>query len=326
MRYWWVNQNQTYAHEVGGNYLWSPKVNANGNRNPFYEFMREVAPGDVVFSFCDTRIRAIGIARSHAYEAPKPLEFQNAGAYWNKVGWRVDVGFVELMVQPRPADHMELIGKVLPEKYAPLQFNGKGLQGVYLTEVTEAFANVLLGLMDQAARNLVRASFQQDAAGLRADAVGLVEWEAHQIAEVQNNKSIPETDRLAVILARRGQGKFKENVLKREHRCRITLVDRIEHLRASHCKPWRDASNSERLDGENGLLLTPSMDHLFDRGFISFKDNGDVLVSPVAHKPSLGKMGLATDTKINVGSFTSMQKKYLEFHRNFVFLESRNRN
>jgi protein-S-isoprenylcysteine O-methyltransferase Ste14 len=37
MPYWWVNQNQTYKHELGGSYLWSPKRNANGVRNPFYE-------------------------------------------------------------------------------------------------------------------------------------------------------------------------------------------------------------------------------------------------------------------------------------------------
>lgn len=56
MRYWWVNQNQTYRHEVRGGYLWSPKRKANQARNPFYDFMREVAPGDVVFSFADTVI------------------------------------------------------------------------------------------------------------------------------------------------------------------------------------------------------------------------------------------------------------------------------
>jgi hypothetical protein len=58
MRYWWVNQNQTFRQEIDGGCLWSPKRNKNGNRNPFYEFMREVAPGDIVFSFCDTRIAA----------------------------------------------------------------------------------------------------------------------------------------------------------------------------------------------------------------------------------------------------------------------------
>ena len=81
MRYWWVNQNQTYRHEVLGRYLWSPKRKANGQANAFYDFMREVAPGDVVLSFADTRIKAIGIARSNAYEAPKPLEFGQTGAY-----------------------------------------------------------------------------------------------------------------------------------------------------------------------------------------------------------------------------------------------------
>ena len=64
MRYWWVNQNQTYTTEVRGNFMWSPKANANGARNPFYDFMREVAPDDIVFSFCDTRIKALGARRT----------------------------------------------------------------------------------------------------------------------------------------------------------------------------------------------------------------------------------------------------------------------
>ena len=55
MRYWWVNQNQTFRQEIAGGYLWSPKRNANGARNPFYESMREVSPGDLIFSFVDTR-------------------------------------------------------------------------------------------------------------------------------------------------------------------------------------------------------------------------------------------------------------------------------
>jgi putative restriction endonuclease len=96
MRYWWVNQNQTYRHEVQGGYLWSPKRNANGNRNAFYESMREVAPGDVIFSFKDTFICAIGTAQSYCWESPKPLEFGNAGQNWENVGWKVTVRFTEL--------------------------------------------------------------------------------------------------------------------------------------------------------------------------------------------------------------------------------------
>ena len=60
MRYWWVNQNQTYRAEVRGGFMWSPKRKADGSKNPYYDNMLEVSPGDIVLSFCDTRILAIG--------------------------------------------------------------------------------------------------------------------------------------------------------------------------------------------------------------------------------------------------------------------------
>jgi predicted restriction endonuclease len=108
-----------------------------------------------------------------------------------------------------------------------------------------------------------------------------------------------------------------------ETKCRVTGVENPVHLVASHCKPWRDSTNVERLDGENGLLLTPSIDHLFDRGFIGFENNGKLIISPVAHRPSLERMGVETEQIVNVGGFSSGQKQFLDFHRNSVFLESR---
>ena len=65
MRYWWVNQNQTFRQEIVGGYLWSPRRNANGARKPFDKSMREISPGDFIFSFVDTCIAAIGIAKSY---------------------------------------------------------------------------------------------------------------------------------------------------------------------------------------------------------------------------------------------------------------------
>jgi putative restriction endonuclease len=90
---------------------------------------------------------------------------------------------------------------------------------------------------------------------------------------------------------------------------------------ASHCKPWRDSTNEERLNGENGLLLTPSIDHLFDRGFIGFEDSGDLLISPVANRPSLQRMGVETNRLVNVGVFTEGQRRFLEYHRTSVLLQ-----
>jgi hypothetical protein len=77
-------------------------------------------------------------------------------------------------------------------------------------------------------------------------------------AGIESDTSIPLTDREAIVRARRGQGLFKDRVMEIERGCRITGVTNPVHLIASHCKPWRDSDNSERLNGENGLLLTPS--------------------------------------------------------------------
>ena len=319
MRHWWVNQNQTYRHEVQGGYLWSPKRNANGARNPFYESMREVAPGDLVFSFKDTRIIAIGIAQSYCWESPKPLEFGNAGQNWENIGWRVKVKFTELSNTIRPKDHMAVLGPVLPDRYSPLQPNGNGLQSVYLTELSNPFAEVLTGLIGLEALQLELAA--QSVMPVTSDDLDF--WESKLELDIAADTSVRETEREAIVRARVGQGLFKERVSKIETRCRLTGVENPVHLVASHCKPWRDSTNQERLDGENGLLLTPSIDHLFDRGFIGFENNGRLIISPVAHRPSLQRMGVDTERVVNVGGFSAGQRNFLDFHRNAVFLQSR---
>jgi putative restriction endonuclease len=318
MAYWWVNQNQTHRQELQGGYLWSPKRNANGARNPFYESMREVAPGDLIFSFIDTRILAIGIAQSYCWESPKPAEFGATGHYWENIGWKVKVTFTSLNNQVRPKEHMEVLRRVLPKKYSPLQPNGNGLQSIYLVELPPALAEVLLGLIGLEARNLTSAAKTV----LPVSADDLDFWERKIEQDISNDTSLKETDRSAIIRARIGQGLFKERVRKIETRCRVTGVENLVHLVASHCKPWRDSSNDERLNGENGLLLTPSIDHLFDRGFIGFENDGDLIISPVAHRPSLLRMGIDTTKVVNVGEFTSGQKQFLDFHRNAVLLQS----
>jgi putative restriction endonuclease len=318
MRYWWVNQNQTYRHEIQGGYLWSPKRNANGARNPFYESMREVAPGDLILSFVDTRILAVGIAQSYCWESPKPPEFGNSGQNWENVGWRVKVHFAELANKIRPKDHIDLLRPLLPERYSPLQPNGNGLQSVYLTEVPAPLAEVLVGLVGQEIAPIAQAA----SAARPVSADDLDSWERKLEQGVADNISIPETERLAIIRARKGQGLFKERVGQIEARCRITGVENPAHLVASHCKPWRDSNNEERLDGENGLLLTPTIDHLFDRGFIGFEDNGQLIISPVAHRPSLQQMGIDFTPGVNVGGFTSGQRWFLDFHRSAVLLQS----
>lgn len=324
-RFWWVNQNQTYRQEIDGGYLWSPKRKSNEGRNPFYEFMREVAPGDLVFSFKDTYIKAIGVATDFCYEAPKPDEFGTAGPNWNKVGWKVPVHWTSVLSKMRPSEHMDTLRALLPKKYSPLRPNGHGLQAVYLTAVPTSMALELGRIIGPPVDLLVKGQIGNDLTlpppgQSRAE---ITSWEDHLERQIQVARNISETERTQVVKARRGQGQFRDNVLEIEKRCRVTGVDKPEHLVASHCKPWRDCDKAyERLDGENGLMLTPTIDHLFDRGFIAFESSGHLVVSPSANKDALNRMGVVTNKSVNVGTFSDGQKNYLEFHREKVFLEA----
>lgn len=319
MRYWWVNQNQTWRQEQAGGYLWSPKRNRNDARNHFYETMREVSPGDIVFAFVETFITTIGVVQSYCWESPKPAEFGGAGAYWSNVGWKVRVLFTPLTNQVRPKDHIKLLRPLQPDRYAPLQSNGNGKQAIYLAELTPAFAEALVGLIGVEAEAAIPTLPVETPLQTGDD---LDYWE-HQIEKtIQDDRVLVSTEKEAIIRARRGQGLFKERVRRIENRCRITGVYNSVHLIASHCKPWRDSTNEERLEGENGLLLTPSIDHLFDRGFIGFEDNGTLIISPVADRPSLERMGVETKHTFNAGNFSEGQRHYLEFHRDMVLLKT----
>jgi hypothetical protein len=323
MRYWWVNHKQTFRHEFRGNYVWSPKTKRGGALNPFYETMREVAPGDVVFSYADGVIQGFGIAQTHCYTSPRPDEFGHIGEVWDEIGWRVDVNFVPIQPLLRPADHMKALAPVLPERYSPIRPNGHGNQAVYLASIPRAMALMLGQLISPELLRIVQGLRTAEEPGiLDSELRGIGEWEETETKRILEAKTLAETTRNALIKARVGQGLFRRNLSEFENHCRITGVTYQAHLFASHIKPWRESTNEERLNGENGLLLTPSIDHLFDRGFISFEDNGELLISDVARKESVRRMGVDTEHVVQVGGFSDGQKFFLAHHRRAVFLEA----
>ena len=306
MRYWWVNQNQTYEYEVSGGFLWSPKTKANGGFNYFYATMEQVSPGDLVFSFCDTQIKAIGVVQTPAVTSPKP-DFRNAGSNWSDVGWYVEVEFEELQNPIKPKDFMTQIIPHLPEKYSPLQQNGKGLQGIYLTEISSDFGNLLIDLTDA---NIV--NIQNYLAPLSA-----IESELEINMEIMAKGIEGDLEKIQLVKARRGQGIFRANVRLVEKGCRVTGVSNKKHLRASHIKPWSKSDNKEKISGYNGLLLAPHIDHLFDRGFITFSGSGNLLISDKLPAEVLSKWKIPEE--INVGNFHKQQNVFLEYHLSEVF-------
>jgi hypothetical protein len=322
MNFWWVNHKQTFRQEFYRKYIWSPKRKRNNQINPFYETMREVAPGDIVYSFADGAIRGFGVARTHCYTSPRPDEFGHIGQAWNEVGWRVDVDFQPFTEPILPTHHMEAITPTLPERYSPIRSTGHGNQGVYLAQISRAMALIVAQLASPELLGIIQGiQVSERPQAPLPELRGIAEWEEQECAKISGDSRLPNTEKQALIKARRGQGKFRENVASLERLCRVTRVDRPEHLIASHIKPWRESDNRERLYAGNGLLLTPTIDHLFDRGFISFENNGELLISPVAHTDSIGKMGVITDRIVNVGSFAQAQEEFLEFHRTSVFLK-----
>jgi predicted restriction endonuclease len=278
--------------------------------------MKLVSPGDIVFSFKNTVIPAVGIIGSNGYEALKPDEFDSTAQNWDKVGWKVDVNYHDLSSNIRPKNIINELKAYLPEKYSPLTIDGNGLQSVYLAEVPQKMADVLISHMSDEERTFLAS----------ADKVLLDNDDVKDMAEEEvtkkiiASKMIDNTEKDALIKARRGQGIFKMNLMQYENRCRITKVNNPKHLIASHIKPWRYCeTNEERLDGENGLLLTPSVDHLFDKGYLTFDDKSNLLISRTADGASLKQMGINVEEIINVGDFTAKQKIYLAYHRDNIF-------
>ena len=140
----------------------------------------------------------------------------------------------------------------------------------------------------------------------------MIEEEDAEVNKILN-LPIPDTEKNQLVKARIGQGIFRTRVEEIESRCRMTGVSDKRFLVASHIKPWRASNNNERLDGNNGLLLSPHVDKLFDKGWISFSGAGRILCSNETIQTIMKAWGL--DINKNVGVFTIEQEKYLEYHR-----------
>ncbi len=308
-QYWWVSQNQTYNQEVSGNFMWSPKTNVNGGTVPSYEFMKDMQVGDIVFSFAGTYIKAIGVVTAPAQSSVKP-DFGTAGSNWINDGWLVDVAFQELgMAEFKPRDHMDLLTPTLPELHSPIRPDGGGNQ-IYLAKISKEMSDVLIALSKGVGSSIVAELSKNIEFELPKEEFSVID-------QINMRTDIGETQKIQIINSRRGQGVFKANVRLVETFCRVTKVTNPKHLIASHIKPWSQSNDIEKLSGFNGLLLAPHIDHLFDKGFISFEDNGALILSSKLDSSVLEKW--CVDKKINLGRFRQEQQNFLEYHRDVIF-------
>lgn len=120
------------------------------------------------------------------------------------------------------------------------------------------------------------------------------------------------------IKVRVTQGKFRDSLLKRDKKCVICGLDIESLLVASHIKPWSKANNYEKQDENNGLLLCANHDALFDKGYISFDDNGKIRISKSIDKDSYKNLNINEDISIKINE---NQNKYMEYHRQNILMK-----
>ncbi|TNJ34831.1 HNH endonuclease [Arenimonas terrae] len=305
MAFWWVNHKQTRDHEVRGGYLWSPYRNANGAFNQTYENLRHARVGDVVFSFANAQIGAVGRVTAAATPSPKPIEFGNVGDNWANEGWLVEVDFVPVPRALRPQAHAQAIAPLLPARHSPIQANGHGNQGCYLAGISDALGAVLVELMD--AGTLLPATNRISEPELGP---ALLE----DLHRIEGDLSIPDTQKPQLAKARIGQGLFRKRVILLDPTCRVTGVTETRVLIASHIKPWKDSSNAERINGHNGIMLSPHVDALFDDHLITFEDDGRIHVHESLPRDVLDRWGI--DPSRRVERFRPEQAIFLGHHRN----------
>jgi len=128
-----------------------------------------------------------------------------------------------------------------------------------------------------------------------------------------------ETAKKKLVEVRTKQRLFRDRLIGVEKGCRLTGIEDLRFLRASHIKPWSRSEMRERVDGQNGLLLVPHADLLFDRGWISFESNGRLLVAADLPHEVQQAIGLNLKQGRQCGSFTDGQQGYLSYHRKEVF-------
>ena len=126
-------------------------------------------------------------------------------------------------------------------------------------------------------------------------------------------KSPTVTERSGLVTSRVGQGAYRKRIIHRwEYKCAVTNFNKLDILIASHIVPWSKATDHERLDVNNGLLLSPTYDALFDKHLITFDNKGIIQLSDQIEFAAYQKIGVTGKEQIH--DLSSYNIEYLERH------------
>jgi putative restriction endonuclease len=293
MNFYIVFQNASHKKAKNEGFIWAHKLNNKGKTVHHWLSVSKVKKGDIIFNNINGVLNSIITATEDCIEKENPKEYDKEQT-WEKDGYFVKADYVDVKKPIKYKEYKDEILYLQSKKYAPFNTNGDGNQG-YLFSISQEFANFLF-------KKVGHQSPEEDKI----------------IIEVENElpSGLNSTDKEQIVKTRIGQGIFKAKLLKFGCKCRICEVNNLEFLRASHTKPWKVSNNQERLDANNGFLFCPAHDILYDKGFISFKDDGNILVSD--------ELDYQSKQLLNVNDFMKIElleghKVYLDYHRKNVF-------
>jgi hypothetical protein len=267
-----------------------------GSSNLSHRLMLEPAAGDPVI-----RMKAAGVngkftCLSTVAENLGLVPYKRGKVYLIRL--RDDVHF-EVRLQPFKDKFARQIVEFRDGPHYPFARNLSLVENGYLKRATSGLVGLFIRVLAHAP-TLGEAVYPQS------------EREA-DIAKINSRKDISDTTKQALVEARLGQGGFRRSLDELwGGRCAIRGFSTRELLRASHIKKWSESTDEERLDPNNGLLLSAHLDALFDKGLISFSENGKMLVSK--RVPRLERSKLQLNGKLRQRPWNELGS-YLFIHR-----------
>lgn len=145
----------------------------------------------------------------------------------------------------------------------------------------------------------------------------LIDYDEKQLVADSDKFIVTEKEVLSTV--RTQQAKFRNDLLKALKICPITLVSDKRLLVASHIKPWCLSNDSEKLDINNGFILTPLFDKLFDSGLITFTSQKKMFISSSLSNATVKRLNLRQDYYEHLP--TEGRERYLEFHNDKIFIK-----
>lgn len=286
MSFYWVNLGSTHNEVKDNQFLWAP--HDEQRRLKHWDVVGQVKEGDIIFCAYGSYVHHVAIAEADAYKAKRPVTRKNQekGGY----GYQVNIVFEQ---NAHPVLKSQLAPDFLSrfnESSSTKVFTNKGVAQFYMSHLSTEAGLFLL------------------------EAVGLAGGSIDTLVEEGPQQAPAVTEREALVLARIGQGLFRQQLLARwNDSCALTGLKNKALLVASHIVPWADATNAERLTVDNGLPLVVHMDCLFDRGHISFADDGELLLNDSLGEDERKVFNFARYKKIN--GLTEGNRYFLSQHR-----------